>query len=57
MQQRRDPTAPFSIRPAGSAAFEILDDTGTVIAWATSAWMAQLIAALLTKADQEGLTD
>ena len=44
---------PFSIKQSGNIGQEILDHDGTIIAWTTDAWIAQVICKLLN--DHEGM--
>jgi hypothetical protein len=45
----------FASRPVGTTGHEILAD-GEVVAWTADGHWALLILALLTKADEDGLT-
>ena len=38
----------FTVRQSGSIGQEILDQDGTVVAWTTDAWLAQVICKLLS---------
>jgi len=37
----------FTVRQSGSIGQEILDQDGTVVAWTTDAWLAQVVCKLL----------
>lgn len=54
MKQDNQPSS-FSVKSFGSFGQEILGPDGTVIAWTTDAWIAQVIARLLTQAEEDGL--
>ena len=43
----------FTVRQSGNIGQEILDQDGTIVAWTTDAWLAQVICKLLT--ENEGL--
>ena len=38
----------FTVRQSGNIGQEILDQDGTVVAWTTDAWLAQVICNLLS---------
>ena len=38
----------FTVRPSGNIGQKILDQDGTVVAWTTDAWLAQVICKLLS---------
>ena len=38
----------FTVRQSGNIGQKILDQDGTVVAWTTDAWVAQVICKLLT---------
>ena len=43
----------FTVRQSGNIGQEILDQDGTVVAWTTDTWLAQVVCKLLT--ENEGL--
>jgi hypothetical protein len=49
-----DANPTFTARPSGTIGWEIVGPNG-VVAWATEPYWAMLIAALLNRADEEGL--
>ena len=40
---------PFSVHPSGNIGQEVRDPDGQIIAWTTNAWLAQVIAKLLSE--------
>ncbi len=42
----------FQVQPSGFVGQEIIDPDGTVIAWTTNAWVAQVICMLLTEHEE-----
>jgi hypothetical protein len=43
---------PFAIRQSGNIGQEILDQGGTIIAWTTDVWAAQVICKLLNEHEE-----
>jgi hypothetical protein len=43
---------PFSVRPSGNVGQVVLGPDGETVAWTTDAWVAQVIARLLSENDQ-----
>jgi hypothetical protein len=46
----------FTARHNGATGYEIVGPDGVVVAWATGPYWAMLIAALLNKTNEEGLS-
>ena len=42
----------FSVRPSGNIGQVVLDPDGKIIAWTTDAWVAQVIATLLSENEE-----
>ncbi len=48
--------APFVARRVGTTGHEILDSTGSVVAWTVDGYWAAVLAELLNRAEADGLS-
>lgn len=54
MKHESQPSS-FIVKSSGTIGQEIIGSDGTVICWTTDPWLAQVIAKLLTDADEFGI--